>query len=116
VALAVITLSMTWSFRADWLRTTNPYRGIPPEANFAPDLPDGPRDLELSPPESRRLPDILRALILTAALALWSKVLSRPSPQTTVPEGQSPWPQIRNTHVAWWATIATLAWSLHALP
>lgn len=115
-ALALITLSMTWSFRADWLRTTNPYRGLPPEANFAPDLPDGPRDLVLSPPAARRLPDLLRGLLMAAALAVWAKVLSRRSPDPTSPmTPDQPWPQIRNTHLAWWSTLAFLSVSLHTL-
>jgi hypothetical protein len=115
-ALALITISLTWSFRTDWLRTTNPYRGLPPEANFAPDLPDGPRDLQASPPEARRLPDLLRGLLLAGALALWSTVLTRrPSDPSSSSGLLSPWPQIRNTHLAWWSTLAFLSLCLHSL-
>lgn len=115
-ALALITLSMTWSFRTDWLRTVNPYREIPAEANFAPDLPDGPRDLVASPPEARRLPDLLRGLLLATTLAAWSAVLTRrsrdaPSP----PSPEAPWPPIAKTHLAWWSTVGTLSVFLQTL-
>jgi hypothetical protein len=110
-ALALITLSLTWSFRTDWLRTTNPYREIPAEANFAPDLPDGPRDLVASPPEARRLPDLLRGLLLAATLVTWSALLTRRSPD--VP--RSPLPRVLETHLAWWSTLALLSLCLHSL-
>jgi hypothetical protein len=115
-ALALITLSMTWSFRTDWLRNTNPYRSLPAEANFAPDLPDGPRDLVASPPEARRLHDLLRGLLLGAVLAGWSIVLTGRAQDPSLPTGpSSPWPQIRNTHLAWWSTLALLSLCLHSL-
>jgi hypothetical protein len=93
---------MTWSFRTDWLRTTNPYRGLPPETNFAPDLPDGPRDLVASPPEGRLLPDRRPALAAT-----WQAGPGSPArPGWTSPQ---PSPGLSQHHLAWWSTIALLS-------
>jgi hypothetical protein len=115
-ALALITLSLTWAFRADWLRTTNPYRGLPPERNFAPDLPDGPRDLVASPPAARHFPDLLRGVLLAATLAAWAGVLCRRTRDVEAfADARTAWRQIRDTHLGWWATLAFLSFSLHAL-
>jgi hypothetical protein len=116
VALALITLSMTLSFRTDWLRTVNPYRGVPLQANFAPDLPDGPRDLTLSPPESRRPFDLARGFVLVALLTFSSQLLWRRNPPVPYVHSVSLWPPIRNLHLAWWLTITALAVLFHTLP
>jgi hypothetical protein len=115
VGLALVTLSITWAFRVDWLRTNNPYRDLPAETNFAPDLPDGPRDLATSPPAARRLPDLLRGLLLAATLAAWSWMLCRRPRDMDRAGPATAWPSIRDLHLGWWATILVLSFALHAL-
>jgi hypothetical protein len=111
--LLLVTLAITMTMLGDWRRTVNPYRRMfTPATDFSSDLPDGPPVRPDVPLDARRNRNVAAGAVLTAALALWAHVLTRRPERPPEPD---PWPDLVRVHLAWWTTLALLAFVLHAL-
>jgi hypothetical protein len=111
--LLLVTLAITTTMLGDWRRTVNPYRRMfAPATDFSSDLPDGPPVRPDVPLDARRNRNVAAGAVLTAALALWAHVLTRRPERPPEPD---PWPDLVRVHLAWWTTLALLAFVLHAL-
>ena len=124
--LALAGLSITVTMRADWRRAVSPYRRMfaSPDTDFSRLLPgmvgpsienSGSRPATRAPAPSReeRLrPDIARGLALLAVAAFWAWRVGRadraPQGATDAPAATlaTRWAALRNTHLAFWATLA----------
>ena len=117
--LALAGLSITVTMRTEWRRAVSPYRRMfdSPDKDFARLLP-GMVGLNR---EERLRPDIARGLALLAATAFWAWRVGRADRVERVATGAPPppiatrWAALRNTHAAFWATIAACTVVLSAL-
>jgi len=111
--LALITVAISLTMLEDWRRTVNPYRRMfSPASDFSPDLPDGPPVRPEVPLEARRNRNVAAGAVLASVLGLWGYVLARRPERRPDPD---PWAGIFRVHIAWWTTLAFLAFVLHAL-
>jgi hypothetical protein len=107
IILTLAGLAMTGTMRADWRRSVSPYRRmfVSPETDFARLLPGMP-----GPTRQERLrPDIARALALLAVAAFWAWRIGRAGRGRGAPDAAPAterWVHLRNTHLAFWATVA----------
>jgi hypothetical protein len=115
--LALAGLSITVTMRADWRRAVSPYRRMfaSPETDFSRLLPGLPGPTR----EARLRPDIARGVALLAVVAFWAWRAGRAhdadaghAPRSLV---AARWTALRNTHLAFWATIAACTVVLSAL-
>lgn len=117
--LALAGLSITVTMHADWRRAVSPYRRMftSADTDFSRLIPGmvGPSR------ENRLRPDIARGLALLAVAAFWAWRVGRADraqrgaadePAATI---AARWPALRNTHLAFWATIASGTLVLAAL-
>ena len=117
--LALAGLSITVTMHADWRRAVSPYRRMfaSADTDFSRLIPGmvGPSG------EKRLRPDIARGLALLAVVAFWAWRVGRAAraqhgtadaPAPTIAER---WAALRNTHLAFWATIAACTIVLAAL-
>ena len=117
--LALAGLSITVTMHADWRRAVSPYRRmfVSPETDFSRLLPGMP-----GPSRQERLrPDVARGLALIAMAAFWAWRVGRAErdpyraaddPGAALAER---WSLLRNTHLAFWATVAACTVVLSAL-
>ncbi len=112
--LALAGLSITVTMRTDWRRAVSPYRRMfaSPDTDFSRLLPGMPGPTR----EARLRPDIARGLALLAVAAFWAwRVGRQGAADTPAPPVGARWAALRNTHLAFWATIAACTVVLSAL-
>ena len=113
--LAVAGLSITVTLHGDWRRSVSPYRRMfaSPDVDFSRLLPG----MTGQSREARRRPDIARGAALLAIVGFWVWRCGRANP--ALENGE--WTlaaraaALRNTHLAFWATIAVGTLVLTAL-
>ena len=114
--LALAGLAITVTMREDWRRAVSPYRRMfaSPDTDFSRLLPGLPGPTR----EARLRPDIARGLALLAVVAFWAwragRAQTRAAGAPTSPLAAR-WTALRNTHLAYWATIAVCTVVLSAL-
>jgi hypothetical protein len=113
--LVVAGLAITVTMREDWRRTVSPYRRMFawPETDFSRLLPGLPGPTR----EARRRPDIARGLALLAIVAFWAWRCGRAKGANADAEATlaARATALRNTHLAFWATLAAGTVVLSAL-
>jgi len=118
--LTLAGLSITVTMRADWRRAVSPYRRMfdSADTDFSRLLPG-----MVGPSRQERLrPDIARGLALLAVAAFWAWRVGRADRVPHDVQHDAPaapiharWAALRNTHLAFWATIAAGTVVLSAL-
>jgi hypothetical protein len=110
-ALLLVSLAVTMTMLTDWRRTVNPFRHMfAAGEDFSRDLPDAPVDRPDVPASARRQRDVIAGALIAGSLGFWAFALSRRGGSA-----DSPWPELRNLHLAWWGSIVVLSAGLHAL-
>jgi hypothetical protein len=117
--LTLAGLSITVTMGTDWRRSVSPYRRMfdSPDTDFSRLLPG-----MVGPTRQERLrPDIARGLALLAVTAFWAWRFGRADRKQGGPTDAPPpplaarWAALRNTHLAFWATVAACSVVLAAL-
>ena len=116
--LALAGLSITVTMRADWRRAVSPYRRMfaSPDRDFSRLLPGLPGPTR----EGRLRPDIARALALLSVAAFWAWRVGRADREHAAADATAAnlaarWAALRDTHLAFWATMAVATVVLSAL-